>query len=117
MPEKFIKRLTLDIDGYKKLKENLLVDFIVQKQLYKKAKRIEKKLLFKYKFTSVESRLSPSGRGLHIIAWHDVGFTKEKILKIRIELGDDVIRVLLDSKTGRDINVLFEKKETEEVNK
>jgi hypothetical protein len=72
------------------------------------------KTLKKYYFDKeLTIKQSPSGRGYHIISWSDKGVTLKKLLKIRGKSGDDKIRIKLDGKTGRQIQVLFtEKKKT-----
>lgn len=67
------------------------------------------KILYKYGFNkNVEVKLSPSGKGYHIIAWRDKGISLKKLLKIRSEAGDDPARIWFDSLAGREINVLFD---------
>lgn len=52
--------------------------------------------------------ISPSGRGYHIIAWHNNGGVPfKKLLEIRRIAGDDKIRVDLDAIGDRAIQVLF----------
>jgi hypothetical protein len=55
---------------------------------------------------------SPGGKGFHVQAWHTGdGVEMEELLRIRRLACDDKIRCYLDSKTGRQIGVLFSKKE------
>lgn len=54
---------------------------------------------------------SPSKTGYHVVCWNeDAGFPKEKLIKIRLKAGDDKMRCRLDSRTGRQIQVLFTRK-------
>jgi len=53
---------------------------------------------------------SPSGKGFHVSAWAKKGVPLNKLLKIRRKAGDDAIRIMLDSKANRMINVLFTNK-------
>jgi len=67
--------------------------------------------LKKYGFTkNLEIKLSPSGKGYHIIAWTAKGVSLEKLVKIRREAGDDPIRCDLDLMGDRAIQVLFTNK-------
>jgi len=69
------------------------------------------KVLKKYGFNKeITIKISPSGKGFHIIAWNNKGVPFDKLLKIREEAGDDPIRIKFDSMPGREINVLFHKK-------
>lgn len=54
---------------------------------------------------------SPSGKGFHVICWSDKGVTLKKLLKIRKKAGDDRIRIMLDGKSHRIIQVLFDYKQ------
>lgn len=105
--KKYITRITLDIDPpLKKLLPKRIAVFF-SKRKWKRAIKV----LDKHNFNNMVSTMSPSGKGFHLTAWHPIGFTKEKLLKIRREAGDDPFRIWLDSRTGRQINVLFQKKE------
>jgi len=70
------------------------------------------KVFRRYGFTKdLTVKPSATNKGFHIISWHkDKGFTLEKLLKIRKKAGDDHIRIMLDSKSNRVINVLFTSK-------
>jgi len=90
-----IMRITADIDS---LNINLLISCL--------------KTFKKYGFTKdLLIRKSSSGKGYHVIAWSEnKGVSKKKLLKIRKKAGDDTIRIMLDNKTGRQIQVLFTEK-------
>jgi hypothetical protein len=67
--------------------------------------------LFNYSFNKeLTIKKSPSKRGYHVVAWSEKGVTLDQLLKIRREAGDDIIRCSLDSRSGRQINVLFDYK-------
>ena len=82
MSEKYIQRITLDIDGFKPKLNLYHLDSLIQKinniYLSAKFKNIKTKLIKKYGFQNTFVRKSPSGRGLHVIAWHKTGFCKKK---------------------------------------
>ena len=88
---KKINRITIDIDDKK-------IDSLLKCL----------KILKRYKFTK-ELIVKPSAtnKGFHAIAWSDKGVTLKKLLKIRRKAGDDKIRCMLDSKSHRQIQVLF----------
>jgi len=66
----------------------------------------------RYGFTEdLTVKLSSSGNGFHAISWSKKGVTLKKLLKIRKKAGDDKIRIMLDGKSFRAIQVLFTKKE------
>ena len=76
----------------------------------------------RYGYTKdVTVRLSSSGRGFHIIAFHKgEGYYLDKLLKIRKKAGDDSTRCLLDGRllsghSRRAVQVLFYKKEKKEI--
>jgi len=70
------------------------------------------KVFKRYGFTEdLTVKLSSSGNGFHAISWSKKGVTLKKLLKIRKKAGDDKIRIMLDSKSHRAIQVLFTKKE------
>jgi len=58
----------------------------------------------------MEIKLSSSKKGYHLIAWHDKGYSFKFSLFIRKLAGDDKIRINLDKKTGRQVQVLFDEK-------
>jgi len=65
----------------------------------------------KYHFDKeLQIKQSPSGRGFHCTCWADKGVTLKKLLKIRKKAGDDRIRIMLDGKSHRQIQVLFTSK-------
>lgn len=65
--------------------------------------------LFNHGFdTEITIRKSPSKQGYHVIAWSQTGATKEELIRIRREAGDDEIRCELDGRSGRQIQVLFD---------
>ena len=77
-------------------------------------------IFYLYGFRNIEVRVSPSGKGRHVIGWHKGrGYSREKILKIRKLSFDDKIRVYLDGsdKGKRQVNVLFNKKQKEQTDK
>lgn len=75
------------------------------------------KTLKKYHFDKeLTVKLSPSGHGFHVIAWSDKGVPLQKLLKIRRKAGDDSIRIMLDAKSNRMINVLFTSKKKNKTN-
>lgn len=98
MPELKIKRITIDIDA------SCLRDAIH----YAENETIP--TLMSYDFERLTVKQSSSERGLHIIAWHDVGFWKEELLRIRAEAGDDYMRINLDKRPHRHKQVLFDQK-------
>lgn len=115
MPKKYIQRITLDLDGYKgktgiKYIDNIITDHVCKK-LYRKLKEKITPKLKSIGFKVICGNISASKRGMHVIAWHNEGFPKKKLLELRMLLGDDKMRIFLDSKTGRHINVLFDKKQ------
>jgi len=69
------------------------------------------KTLKKYHFDN-ELIVKPSAtnKGYHVIAWSKKGYSKDKLLKIRLKAGDDRIRCMLDNKSNRMIQVLFTSK-------
>ena len=70
------------------------------------------RLFKRYKFTKdLEIKLSSSKNGYHLISWHDdVGVSKKKLMQIRKKAGCDKIQLMLDSRTGRQIQVLSDTK-------
>jgi len=72
-------------------------------------------ILKAYGFKSIEEKRSPSGKGIHIIGWHDVGYPLKKLLFIRKLAMDDKIRIYLDGMSNRMINVLFDYKNKEVI--
>lgn len=87
------RRITIDID--------ILDEYEVANAL---------KILDKYGFNkNINVKLSPSGKGYHIVAWSDKGVPLRKLLKIRKKAGDDPARIWFDSLPGREINVLFDR--------
>lgn len=100
MATKVINRITVDLDtrGIKPLIRCL-------------------KVLKHYSFVKeLTVKVSPSGHGFHVIAWADNGVTLKKLLKIRKKAGDDNIRIMLDAKSNRMINVLFTSKKKQKTN-
>lgn len=59
----------------------------------------------------LEIKLSSSKKGYHLIAWHDVGVSKKKLMEIRKKAGCDKIQLMLDAKSNRQIQVMFDRKE------
>jgi len=92
--EDMYRRITVDID--------ILDEYEVANAL-----KVLKENGFDKKITL---RLSPSGKGYHIIAWSDKGVPLRELLKIREQAGDDPARIWFDSMTHREINVLFDNK-------
>lgn len=88
------RRITVDID--------ILDEYEVANAL-----KVLKENGFNKKITV---KLSPSGKGYHIIAWSDKGVPLRELLKIREEAGDDPARIWFDSMACREINVLFDNK-------
>lgn len=75
------------------------------------------KTLKKYKFIKdLSVKNSPSNKGFHVVAWSNKGVTLKKLLKIRHKAGDDRIRCMLDSKSHRQIQVLFSEKKKRKSN-
>jgi hypothetical protein len=75
------------------------------------------KTLKKYRFNKeLTVKPSSSGHGFHVIAWSDKGVPLKKLLKIRKKAGDDNIRIMLDGKSNRMINVLFTSKKKQKTN-
>lgn len=70
------------------------------------------KVFKRYGFTKdLVIKDSPSGTGFHCQAWHKgKGVSKKKLLRIRKKAGDDRIRCWLDSRTTRQMGVLFTSK-------
>lgn len=111
MPEIPINRITIDLDGSKRLKKLKFLNKYFLKQVIKRAEEIVLPLLSNYGFEQYEVKISTSGRGLHITAWHSCGYYKDKLIEIRKLAKDDPMRCWLDSRPHRHINVLFNKKE------
>ena len=101
---KKIKRITIDLDTRD---INQLIKCL--------------KTLKKYKFNKdLQVKISPSGRGFHIISWADTkGVTLKKLIKIRRKAGDDKTRCDLDTwgSGQRMINVLFTGKKRKNLKK
>lgn len=69
------------------------------------------KVLYKYGFTEIEIKESPSGNGLHITGWMEGdGYCLDELLRIREEAGDDKCRIFIDGLGNRLIQVLFTNK-------
>jgi len=94
-----IERVTVDLDSKNKIK--LLWIRIV---------------LFVLNAKNISIKQSPSKKGYHIEAWM-FGMSKKTNLFIRKILLDDPMRVSLDAKSGRQIQVLFDKKKVKLVDK
>lgn len=75
------------------------------------------KILKKHDFTrDLEIKPSNSKTGYHVIAWHTGdGVTKEKLMRIREKAGCDPIQIMLDSRSNRQIQVMFDYKEKREM--
>ena len=93
-----LKRITIDLDS-RNIFKRLWCIFILK--------------LFGYK--DMEIKPSPSKKGYHVIAWHDKGYSFKFSLFIRRLAGDDKIRINLDKRTGRQVQVLFDKKKVEVI--
>lgn len=74
------------------------------------------KVFKRYGFTKeLTVKLSSSEHGFHCIAWSEQGVPLKKLLKIRKKAGDDGIRIMLDGKSNRMINVLFTSKKKQKT--
>jgi len=99
LKEKLINRITCDLDA-REIKP--LIRCL--------------KVFKHYGFTKeLTVKLSASEHGFHIIAWADKGVPLKKLLKIRRKAGDDGIRIMLDGKSNRMINVLFTSKKKQKT--
>jgi len=105
------RRISIDLDPDETLSAEKR-----EKDLEKK-KQKALKLLSTYPICSpfnqqVEVRNSPSGRGLHIIAWSTRGLFERELFLLRKIAGDDAMRIYLDEYGGgRMKEVLFTMKE------
>lgn len=109
------RRITIDIDP----SEGLTGDEAINDVEQKKQKAL--KLLGTYPIgnpfsLNVEVRKSPSGRGLHIIAWSDKGLFERELFLLRRIAGDDQMRIYLDEMGNRQTEVLFTVKEKVKIN-
>lgn len=71
----------------------------------------------RYGFDNLTIKKSPSKKGYHVEGWHPVGVTLFYNLLIRLLAKDDSIRVSLDAKGNRAIQVLFSEKEKRKLDK
>ena len=90
-----IRRITIDIDNKNAI--NICRAYAV---------------LFVYGYRNISIKTSPSGRGYHLIGWHEKGHYLKDHLEIRKNAGADGARVYMDRMTGRTINILFDEKRT-----
>lgn len=66
---------------------------------------------------NVEVRISPSGKGYHVIAWSDKGLYERELNLLRRICGDDTMRIYLDEcGGGRMTEVLFTEKTKVKIN-
>ena len=70
------------------------------------------KLLKRYGFTKdTEVRVSPGGKGRHLISWSETGLPVHELMMLRRICGDDPVRIYLDTKSyqhrSRQRQVLF----------
>lgn len=88
-----IKRITIDLDT-----RNILV------------KWYSFTVLTINGFRHIKINNSASGRGFHLIGWHEIGYEIQDLLKIRLYACDDKARLYFDSQKSRHINILFDSK-------
>jgi len=90
-----ITRITIDLDTKdEKVLEHCI--FVIKKYGFDK---------------DIEVKKSPGGKGHHVVAFSETGLPLHELLMVRKLAGDDHIRIYLDSKAHRAINVLFDHKE------
>lgn len=59
-------------------------------------------LLKRYGFNKdIEVRISPSGKGRHVVAWSETGLPIHELMMLRRICGDDPVRIYLDTKSFR----------------
>lgn len=78
-------------------------------QLSKSLKILEQNGFDKHVYVSK----SPGGHGMHVRAWclPENGLILEQLLELRKKAGDDTRRIDLDAYHGRQVGVLFTKKQ------
>jgi len=102
------KDLVLDFECLKKLEKSLNKNDRIEHKITRittvlYSPDLEKKLLkcydifSKYGFTKeFYFRKTPLGEGFQVVAWHEIGYCKKELLKIREQAGDDKRRISYD---------------------
>lgn len=113
MPEPYIQRITIDLDGNKTKYKTSILGFIAN-TLNEACLKIKiDKILKEFKKLNIHHvtiKQSASKKGYHLTGWHKIGWTSDKLLQLRENLGDDKARIYLDRTHDKHIQVLFDTK-------